>query len=73
MEKLRVDLLTREYPPEVYGGAGVHLEYLARDLRRLGPSLAGSWPYLAATLVQFVAYRASLAAFGLETPEFEGG
>jgi alpha-maltose-1-phosphate synthase len=32
---LRVDLLTREYPPEVYGGAGVHLEYLARDLRRL--------------------------------------
>ena len=34
-ELLRVDLLTREYPPEVYGGAGVHLEYLARDLRRL--------------------------------------
>jgi len=33
--KLRVDLLTREYPPEVYGGAGVHLEYLARDLRAL--------------------------------------
>jgi alpha-maltose-1-phosphate synthase len=32
---LRVDLLTREYPPEVYGGAGVHLEYLARELRRL--------------------------------------
>ncbi|RJK93878.1 glycogen synthase [Vallicoccus soli] len=32
---MRVDLLTREYPPEVYGGAGVHVEYLARDLRRL--------------------------------------
>ncbi|MFE0526370.1 glycogen synthase [Micromonospora parva] len=31
----RVDLLTREYPPEVYGGAGVHVEYLARELRRL--------------------------------------
>ncbi|GIF03356.1 glycogen synthase [Actinoplanes siamensis] len=30
-----MDLLTREYPPEVYGGAGVHLEYLTRDLRRL--------------------------------------
>jgi starch synthase len=30
-----VDLLTREYPPEVYGGAGVHVEYLARDLRPL--------------------------------------
>jgi starch synthase len=30
---LRVDLLTREYPPEVYGGAGVHVEYLVRSLR----------------------------------------
>jgi starch synthase len=29
----RIDLLTREYPPEVYGGAGVHVEYLARHLR----------------------------------------
>jgi starch synthase len=32
---IRVDLLTREYPPEVYGGAGVHVEYLARELRAL--------------------------------------
>ncbi|MEU0571725.1 glycogen synthase [Nonomuraea sp. NPDC005983] len=32
---MRVDLLSREYPPEVYGGAGVHMEYLARELRRL--------------------------------------
>jgi starch synthase len=32
-DRLRVDLLTREYPPEVYGGAGVHVEYLARELR----------------------------------------
>ena len=31
----RVSLLTREYPPEVYGGAGVHVEYLARELRDL--------------------------------------
>ncbi|HEV3054486.1 MAG TPA: glycogen synthase, partial [Solirubrobacteraceae bacterium] len=30
---MRVSLLTREYPPEVYGGAGVHVEYLARQLR----------------------------------------
>jgi len=34
-KSLRVDLITREYPPEVYGGAGVHLEYLTRDLRDL--------------------------------------
>jgi alpha-maltose-1-phosphate synthase len=31
---VRVSLLTREYPPEVYGGAGVHVEYLSRELRR---------------------------------------
>lgn len=31
---MRVALLTREYPPEVYGGAGVHVEYLSRELRR---------------------------------------
>jgi len=33
--RLRVALLTREYPPEVYGGAGVHVEYLARELHGL--------------------------------------
>ena len=32
---MKVALLTREYPPEVYGGAGVHVEYLARELARL--------------------------------------
>jgi alpha-maltose-1-phosphate synthase len=29
---VKVALLTREYPPEVYGGAGVHVEYLSRAL-----------------------------------------
>jgi starch synthase len=33
--RLRVALLTREYPPDVYGGAGVHVTYLARDLAPL--------------------------------------
>jgi alpha-maltose-1-phosphate synthase len=33
--KLRVALLTREYPPDVYGGAGVHVTYLARELAPL--------------------------------------
>ena len=33
--RLKVALLTREYPPEVYGGAGVHVEYLARELSNL--------------------------------------
>ena len=31
---MRVDLLTREYPPFVYGGAGVHVTELAAVLRR---------------------------------------
>jgi starch synthase len=32
---MRVAVLSREYPPEVYGGAGVHVEFLVRELRRL--------------------------------------
>lgn len=31
---MRIDLLTREYPPHVYGGAGVHVTELAGVLRR---------------------------------------
>ncbi len=30
---MRVGLLTREFPPNVYGGAGVHVDFLARELR----------------------------------------
>jgi alpha-maltose-1-phosphate synthase len=33
--RLRVALLTREYPPDVYGGAGVHVTYLVRELAPL--------------------------------------
>jgi alpha-maltose-1-phosphate synthase len=32
---MRVALLTREYPPDVYGGAGIHVVYLAAELARL--------------------------------------
>jgi starch synthase len=32
---MRIALLTREYPPEIYGGAGVHVEYLGKELERL--------------------------------------
>lgn len=34
---LKALLLTREYPPEVYGGAGVHVDYLSRELAKLIP------------------------------------
>jgi starch synthase len=32
---VRIGLLTREYPPDVYGGAGVHVEHLVPALRAL--------------------------------------
>ncbi|MCP2300452.1 glycogen synthase (ADP-glucose) [Actinokineospora globicatena] len=35
MTGVRIGLLTREYPPEVYGGAGVHVGYLVPRLRDL--------------------------------------
>jgi len=31
----RVAIVTREWPPEIYGGAGVHVEYLVEHLREL--------------------------------------
>lgn len=32
---MRIGILTNEYPPNVYGGAGVHVEYLTRELSAL--------------------------------------
>jgi alpha-maltose-1-phosphate synthase len=32
---MRIAFFTNEYPPNVYGGAGVHVEYLSRELARL--------------------------------------
>src|SRR5690606_15322919 len=33
VQPVRVDVVTREYPPEIYGGAGVHVAELVRELR----------------------------------------
>ncbi|MET8555484.1 glycogen synthase [Streptomyces sp. NPDC004959] len=40
---MRLGLLTREYPPHVYGGAGVHVEFLARELRTLTDLVVHAW------------------------------
>ena len=40
---MKIALMTREYPPDVYGGAGVHVEYLARELRRLEDVTVHAW------------------------------
>jgi len=39
----KIAILTREYPPEVYGGAGTHVEYLARELRGLTEVSVHCW------------------------------
>ena len=31
---MRVGLFTREFPPQIYGGAGVHVDYLSRELAK---------------------------------------
>ena len=38
---MRIGIVTREWPPDVYGGAGVHVEHLVAALRSLpgGPEL----------------------------------
>jgi starch synthase len=40
---VKVGLLTREYPPNVYGGAGVHVDFLARELRPLVDLTVQCW------------------------------
>ena len=32
---MRISIVTREWPPDIYGGAGVHVEHLVAELRRL--------------------------------------
>ena len=36
MNFVRIDILTKEYPPAIYGGAGVHVAELVRALRQRG-------------------------------------
>ena len=43
MAQPRVAVLTREYPPDVYGGAGTAVEYLVRELRRLAEVSVHCW------------------------------
>ncbi len=73
MSRIRAALMTREYPQEVYGGAGVHVEYLARELasrvdlavhcfgkRRQAPEVADSyeaWEKLSGSAPELAALR----------------
>lgn len=35
MSDIKVTMLTKEYPPYIYGGAGVHVDYLTKSLQKL--------------------------------------
>ena len=77
---MKAALLSREYPPDVYGGAGVHVEYLARELARLidlevhcfgQPRAGGINPAVVAhpawdRLVGREAHRAALGAMSVD-------
>jgi alpha-maltose-1-phosphate synthase len=39
-QPVRLAVLTREFPPFVYGGAGVHVDFLVRELRQLSDQVA---------------------------------
>jgi alpha-maltose-1-phosphate synthase len=68
---VRVDLVTREYPPDVYGGAGVHVEYLARELAKLVEVVVHAWGADRAPAESGPAVRSYRAwdALGGEAPE----
>ena len=34
-KSMKILQLTREYPPNIYGGAGVHVEHLSRELAKI--------------------------------------
>jgi glycogen synthase len=34
---MRIMFMTNEFPPHIYGGAGVHVEYLSREIAKLEP------------------------------------
>ena len=60
---MRVDLLTKEYPPAVYGGAGVHVAELTRVLR----------PHIEVQVRCFGAERSETDTTAYRTPhELEG-
>ncbi|MDF7665108.1 glycogen synthase [Bifidobacterium sp. ESL0745] len=62
---MNIDLLTREYPPHIYGGAGVHVEELSKVLAERaevtvrafdGPRMADEIPQVAGGHLRVVGY-----------------
>lgn len=80
---MRVDLLTKEYPPEIYGGAGVHVAELVRALRTetevrvrcFGAPRAETDTYAYRPPLELIAANGTLATLGvdLQMAEAAGG
>jgi alpha-maltose-1-phosphate synthase len=51
---MRILFMTNEYPPHIYGGAGVHVEYLSRELAKLAPVEVRSFHQQAETHSQLI-------------------
>ena len=69
---MKVDILTREYPPHIYGGAGVHVDELAKVLAERidvtvrafdGPRIPADVPAIPSQNP-----KGSLSVFGYDTP-----
>ncbi len=79
---MRVDVLSKEYPPEIYGGAGVHVAELVRALRSRGDLTTrvhafgaprdepGTASY--ADLAELAGANAALRTFGVDLAIAEG-
>ncbi|MGI8667077.1 MAG: glycogen synthase [Jatrophihabitans sp.] len=71
---MRAALISREYPPEVYGGAGVHVEFLAAELAKLievevhcfGADRAEPDVHAYRTPVRLVGANPALATLGID-------
>jgi len=66
---LKILLLTREYPPDVYGGAGVHVEYLARELARLATVEVRTFGHQDVEAARLVVHGHGAAAEAADSPE----
>jgi len=62
---MKVLLLTNEYPPNVYGGAGVHVDYLSRELAKMIPVEVRSFGKQASNVVNL-----SVRGFTLDASAF---
>jgi alpha-maltose-1-phosphate synthase len=63
---MKVLLYTNEYPPHTYGGAGVHVDYLSRELSRLCPVDVRCFgdQRIAGEALSAKGYSANAAAYG---------